>query len=161
MNQSEYAKCIIRGWGFNNFPYPTNQIIDSWCRRGRSRRHFSNSLMIISVSFVTAAVVTAICWSQTILWCFRIWRRVVPKIVQLTGCLGKRECHTLMACESLEWLTQYIFFVLSWRPFSLDSFDVYSKHFTVMNYKDSENLKTVLAPMNILKYTVIEFQKKR
>ncbi|XP_015779329.1 PREDICTED: tubulin--tyrosine ligase-like protein 12 [Acropora digitifera] len=29
------------------------------------------------------------------------------------------------------------------QPFSLDSFDVYSKHFTVMNYKDSENLKTM------------------
>lgn len=29
-----------------------------------------------------------------------------------------------------------------------------------MNYKDSENLKTVLASMNILKYTVIESQKK-
>lgn len=29
------------------------------------------------------------------------------------------------------------------QPFSLDSFDVYSKHFTVMNYRDSENLKTV------------------
>lgn len=29
-----------------------------------------------------------------------------------------------------------------------------------MNYKDSENLKTVMAPMNILKYTVIESQKK-
>ncbi|KAL9984252.1 hypothetical protein ACROYT_G006525 [Oculina patagonica] len=29
------------------------------------------------------------------------------------------------------------------QPFSLDSFDVYSKHFTVMNYKDSEQLKQV------------------
>jgi len=29
------------------------------------------------------------------------------------------------------------------QPFSLDSFDVYAKHFTVMNYKDSENLKQV------------------
>ncbi|XP_068745174.1 tubulin--tyrosine ligase-like protein 12 [Montipora capricornis] len=29
------------------------------------------------------------------------------------------------------------------QPFSLDSFDVYSKHFTVMNYTDSENLKTM------------------
>ena len=25
----------------------------------------------------------------------------------------------------------------------MDSFDVYSKHFTVMNYRDSENLKQV------------------
>lgn len=25
----------------------------------------------------------------------------------------------------------------------MDSFDVYSKHFTVMNYKDSKNLKQV------------------
>lgn len=29
------------------------------------------------------------------------------------------------------------------QPFSLDSFDVYAKHFTVMNYKDSKNLKQV------------------
>ncbi|XP_073238294.1 tubulin--tyrosine ligase-like protein 12 [Porites lutea] len=29
------------------------------------------------------------------------------------------------------------------QPFSMDSFDVYSKHFTVMNYRDSENLKQV------------------
>ena len=36
-----------------------------------------------------------------------------------------------------------IFYSLSFRPFSLDSFDVYAKHFTVMNYKDSENLKQV------------------
>lgn len=29
------------------------------------------------------------------------------------------------------------------QPFSLDCFDVYAKHFTVMNYQDSENLKQV------------------
>lgn len=36
-----------------------------------------------------------------------------------------------------------IFYSFSFRPFSLDSFDVYAKHFTVMNYQDSENLKQV------------------
>ncbi|KAI6652014.1 hypothetical protein LOD99_4559 [Oopsacas minuta] len=32
------------------------------------------------------------------------------------------------------------------KPFSLDSFDDYEKHFTVMNYKPESNLKTILSP---------------
>ncbi|XP_074614441.1 tubulin--tyrosine ligase-like protein 12 isoform X2 [Acropora palmata] len=45
-----------------------------------------------------------------------------------------RDC---MSCQAIPEL------VILNKPFSLDSFDVYSKHFTVMNYKDSENLKTM------------------
>ena len=32
------------------------------------------------------------------------------------------------------------------KPYSLDSFDDYEKHFTVMNYKPEANLKTILSP---------------
>ena len=44
------------------------------------------------------------------------------------------------------------FFLLS-RPFSLDHFDDYQKHFTVMNYAEGVELKQVFFPIVVLPFS--------
>ena len=56
-----------------------------------------------------------------------------------TALISSGPFEQLLFPSCLSWLCPRSFF----RPYSLDSFDVYSKHFTVMNYRDSENLKQV------------------